>query len=280
MQTDEFVRHNFPTPTFLVEPILPQGGIAILHGKPNVGKTQFVITLAHAINNGLPLFGKWPTRRGAVIIIQADMTGQIQQARVHRVASSGLQLDNTHWVVEEDGSTPLVNILTLPLTHGDLIEQIITIDPVLIVWDTLRKVHTLSENTSESAIAVYAAARKVCRTATHLFLHHDRKEDRNPDSRSNPDEDFMGNQQWMGACDTTLSLKEIGTAPKRIAVQIHKARTADDIQKLPFSVELDMETMLLLPTRLVYPAPIRTPYESGFASQGEAIRLPVGKPKR
>lgn len=276
MRTGEFARHNFPTPSYLIEPILPQGGTAILHGKPNVGKTQLVLTIAHAINNGLPLFGKWPTRQGSVVIIQADMTGQIQQARVKRISDAGLCIEETFWLVEEDGSQPIVNIINMPLTHAELVEEIQTLSPVLIVWDTLRKIHTLSENASESAIAVYNAARKVCRTATHLFIHHDRKESRDPDMMGSPDEAFMGNQQWMGACDTTLSLKEIGSAPKRIALQIHKARTADEIQKAPFSLELDMDTMLLLPTRLIFPSPISTPKESGFSSSGESIRLPKG----
>jgi hypothetical protein len=280
MRTGEFASHNFPTPSFLVEPIIPQGGTVILHGKPNVGKSQFVLTLAHAINNGLPFFGRWPTRQGCVVIIQADMTGQIQQARVRRISDAGLMIEETYWLVEEDGSQPMVNIINMTLTHVQLVEEIQALNPVLIVWDTLRKVHMLSENSSETPIVVYNAARKVCRTATHMFIHHDGKEAKDPDLRGSPDEAFMGSQQWMGACDTTLSLREIGAAPKRIAVEIHKARTADDIQKAPFSVELDMDTMLLLPTRLTFPERITTPKESGFASSSEAARLPVGKDHR
>ena len=278
MNTSEFMGHTFPTPSFLVEPIIPQGGTMILHGKPNVGKSQFILTLAHAINNGLPLFGKWPCRKGAVVIIQADMTGQIQQARVQRISSGGLILDQTFWLVEEDGSTPMVNIINMTITHKALVESIQELQPALIVWDTLRKVHTLSENASESAIAVYNAARKVCRLATHIFVHHDRKEARDPDHAGSPDEAFMGNQQWMGACDTTMSLKEIGAAPKRIAVLLHKARTADDIQKRGFIVELDMDSMLLLPSNLQFPDPISTPMESLFCSSSKAVRLPNGHP--
>ena len=81
------------------------------------------------------------------------MTGQIQQARVKRVNSAGLQIEETYWLVEEDGSQPLINILQMPLTHKDLVVQIQELQPVLIVWDTLRKIHTLSESASESAIA-------------------------------------------------------------------------------------------------------------------------------
>ena len=270
MSTGEFSSHVFPTPSFLVDPILPQGGTAIHHGTPNVGKSQIDLTLAYAINNGLPLFGKWPVRQGPVVIIQADMTGQIQQARVHKVVS-GLQLDEVYWLVEEDGSQPIVNIISMPTTHKQLVEEIQEVEPVLVVWDTLRKIHTLPENTSESAVAVYNAARKVCRTATHLFVHHNRKESRDPELIGDPGEDMMGNQQWMGACDTTLSLVEVGTVPKRLALQIHKARTADELQKKPFSLTLDMNTMLLLPITCTLPEG-ETLMESGFADEAEALR--------
>ena len=178
--TAEFAEHEFPTPSYLVAPIIPQGGTCILHGKPNVGKSQFILTLAHAINNGLPLFGRWPTRQGPVVVVQVDMTGQIQQSRVLRVVGQ-LALDQTYWLVEEDGSTPLIDICKMPYTHPHVVEQIAEIDPLLIVWDTLRKTHMLSENASESAILVYNAARAVHRQATHMFVHHDRKEARDPE---------------------------------------------------------------------------------------------------
>lgn len=249
MSTPDLLAHEFPTPPFLIEPMIPLGGAAILHGKPNVGKTQFVLTMAHAINTGVPLFGRWPVEQGAVVVLQADMTGHIQKARVAR-ATRQVRLDSTYWAVEADGAVPTINIQSLPVTKRDLVTAIREIEPVLIVYDTLRKVHRLDENSSATVIAVLEAARKICPLATHLFLHHDRKESRDPDASAPADEAFMGSQQWLGAVDTTFSLKEIGSghrSPKRIICEFHKARTAPDFMKRPFTLELDLDTMLLLP---------------------------------
>lgn len=243
----QLAEHEFPDPAFLVEPMIPQGGLVILHGKPGVGKTQFVLTLAHAINNGLPFLSRWPTRQGPVVVIQADMTGQIQQDRVVRIINN-VNIADTYWVVEEDGRTPSINVESMPILQRNLVQTIQELNPVLVVWDTLRKIHRLPENASESPIIVYDAARAVAPKATHLFVHHNRKASRDPNAPDMEDEAFMGNQQWKGACDATMSLEELGTVPKRLLLTFHKARTASDIERRPIILELDMKTIILMPT--------------------------------
>lgn len=246
--SEEFASHTFPTPSYLVEPIIPQGGIFILHGKPNVGKSQLIMTLCDAISRGEPLFGRWPVRQGPVVVVQADMTGQIQQERLLKIRTS-TPLQHVYWVVEEDGSAPFIDITTMNVVKKSLVEAIQEIDPVLVVWDTMRKIHRLPENDSATPIAIFEAAHRISPTATHAFVHHNRKESRDPDAPEDTDEAFMGNVQFKGSSDTTASLKEIGSSPKRVLFQIHKARTAHDVEKHPIVLELDTRTMLLLPVR-------------------------------
>jgi len=247
LSTEALLAHSFPTPAYLIEPIVPQAGIVVMHGKPNVGKTQAIITITATINAGAPLFNKFPVNQGPVVIIQADMTGNIQQARALQ-ATSEVSLAETYWLVEEDGSVPMVNIQSLPL-NTDLIERIAEIDPVLIVWDTARKVHRLDENKSETPIKVFDAARSVCPLATHWFNHHNRKESRDPDATSDPAEDAMGNIQWSGAADTTMNLINVSgrRSPKRLAFQTLKSRTAPDFLKRPIILEMSLKTILLNP---------------------------------
>lgn len=264
----ELAAKEFPEPAYLVEPMIPQGGLFILHGKPGIGKTQFIMTLAHAVNHGYPLFGRWPTRQGKVIIVQADMTGQIQQDRLVKVLQN-VEMPDTYWVVEEDGSTPLINITTMTLMKSELVDLMREVNPILTFWDTLRKIHQLPENVSETPIAVFNAARSILPLSTHGFAHHNRKESRDPDAAEDTDEAFMGNQQWKGAVDATLSLKEISTPPKRMQVVFHKARTAPDTERIPFCVEMDMQDMLLRPTRGAGDGRMVT----GAAARNEARRL-------
>lgn len=241
--SSQLAGHVFPTPPYLVEPMIPQGGLFILHGKPGVGKTLLVLALAQAVNNGTPFLNKWATKKGPVVVVQADMTGQIQQDRLLRVIHN-VNVQDTYWVVEEDGSTPYLNIQTMTIAQKELVDAIRSVNPLLIMWDTLRKIHHLPENASESAIAVYRGARDVCASATHGFVHHNRKESRDPDAVDTADEDLMGNQQWKGAVDATCSLRELDSCvPKRLALAFHKARTAADSERRPVVLEVDMKTI-------------------------------------
>lgn len=242
----ELADHEFPEPAYLVEPMIPQGGILLIHGKPGIGKTQLVLTLSHAINNGTLFMNRWPCRKGPTVVIQADMTGQIQQDRLLRIVNH-VDIDDTHWVVEPDGTVPLVNIESMTILQSELVEAIQEIDPLLTVWDTLRKIHRLPENASESPIVVYDAARRVCPKTTHAFVHHDRKVSRDPDAPDTGDEAFQGNQQWKGASDAQIQLEEVATAPNRLKMTWHKARTASALERKPMALEMDMQTLTLAP---------------------------------
>jgi RecA-family ATPase len=228
--------------------MIPQGGSFLLHGKPGVGKTQLITTLAEAVNTGGLLFGRWPCRQGPVVVVQADMTSQIQQQRLLRVIQTNT-LPYTYWVIEPDGSTPLINIRTMHVHQQELIEQMQEVDPVLTIWDTLRKIHDMPESASETSIAVLNAARKMLPLSTHGFVHHDRKQSRDPDANEHMDEAFMGSQQWKGAIDAQIQLTELSTSPKRLVCKFHKARTAPDTEREPFTLEMDMDSLLLKPLR-------------------------------
>lgn len=243
LSSAQLAGHVFPTPAYLVEPMIPQGGLAILHGKPGVGKTNLIMALAQAVNSGGLFLNKWSTRQGPVVVIQADMTGQIQQDRLMRVIHN-VNISNTYWVIEEDGSTPYLNIQNMTFMQKELVAAIREINPLLIIWDTLRKIHSLPENNSETPITVFRHAHEILPSATHLFVHHNRKESRDPEATEDADEAFMGNQQWKGAVDATLSLKEVESCvPKRMLLTFHKARTAPDTERRPVVLELDMKSI-------------------------------------
>lgn len=248
MSTNDLANHEFPIPPYLVDPIIPQGGTCLIHGKPNVGKSHFMLTLAACFCTGTPLFDRWGVRQGPVVIFQADMPGQIQKARVMH-ATTKVDLTDVHYVIEEDGSIPFIDVTKLPIQRPSLMHEIRAIDPVAVFYDTVRKVHRLDENISETPVAVYQKMHEICPTATNFGLGHDRKESRDPNANDPPGESIMGNIQWWGAADTTIQLSPTGAAksPKRIIAEITKCRTAPEKFKAPFALSLNPDTLLLEP---------------------------------
>lgn len=231
---------EFEDPTFLVKPQIPLGGTVLLHGKRQVGKTQFSLTLANAICNGYPFLGEWPVEQGKVVIIQVDMTAQIQQKRIQKLEGL-LHLEGLHYLFPGT-----LEINKMKSKHPKTVERIRKLDPHLIVWDTLRRIHRLDENSSEAPQIVFSSARELFPHATHEFVHHDKKSPADPQYEQDPEEAFRGSGDWIDSVDTSLQLKRVGSS-RRAKLFFHKARTAPESQKEPVLLEMDKETMLMLP---------------------------------
>jgi hypothetical protein len=239
---EELALHEFEDPTYLIEPLVPLGGVFLLHGKRGVGKTQFAMSIANSIINGAPLFGRWPVLKGPVVYIQTDMTPQIQQLRVQKVVEV-LNLDGLFFAFPQS-----LDIVGMHLKDSELVQSVRDVEPVLVVWDTLRRSHHLNEDDSASVQLVYSSARRLFPGVTHLFIHHDKKSPADPTFKVEPEEQFRGSGDWIDSADCSAQLRTQGTrSPRRIGLLFHKARTTPDFEKRPVLLEMDLQTMLLLP---------------------------------
>lgn len=234
---------EFEAPTFLVDPIIPLGGLVMLHGKRGIGKTQFLMTQALAVTNGWPLFGRWPVTQGPVVYIQTDMTPQLQKLRLSKIKDL-MDLADLYYTMP--GS---INITKLDLKKPKSIEKIRSLEPVLVIWDTLRKIHRGNENSSETVQSVYSTSLDLFPTATHEFAHHDKKTHPDPDIEADPEEQFRGSGDWIDSAEASLQLVRAGEGRKegRVLLRVHKARTAPPSEKEPFLLDMDPGTMLMLP---------------------------------
>ena len=230
-EAHDLAEHEFPMPTFLVDPIIPLGGLVLLHGKRGIGKTQFCLSLANSIINGSLFLNRFPTLPGPVLKIQVDMTPQIQQLRVQKV-NDILNLTNLYYYFPR-----VLNIMTLkPESSATL--AISSLNPSIIIWDTLRKAHRENENSSESAQLVYSKVTELFPNSTHFFVHHDKKTVVDQASLD-PEEAFRGSGDWIDSTDTSMQLVELKQYnPSRIILMFHKA---------PLLLEMDPDTMLMVP---------------------------------
>lgn len=232
---DQLVHHLFPS-TFLVEPFLPRGGIALMYAKRGVGKTHFALTFATCLVGGGTLFGRYRTRQGPVVVVQADMGAPIQQQRV-RVVRRSYDLKGLYFAFPD--------FLNLPDLGPDdsLVHLIKSVEPECVIWDTLRQIHRMDMNSDETPAWVYGTAKHLFPGVTHLFIHHDKKTIADQENLD-PEESFRGSGAWLDHADVGLKLRAVGTG--RLILDFTKVRTCEPQSSLALSLSTEMMLLYAL----------------------------------
>lgn len=163
--------YNYPEPTFLIDPILPQENLLILGGEPKVGKSFVAMSIAEAVLTGNPLWGKFPVKKtGAVLYIDLE--------------TSRPELKRRFESMKFDINLP-ISFIHLPkkdlfLDNDNCLDALMTrieeVNPVLIVIDSLIRIHEQRENESTGMSRVMKNLRKLVKSGTTLLvIHHHRK---------------------------------------------------------------------------------------------------------
>lgn len=232
---------NLADPLYLVKPWLPSGGIGVLHGPGEAGKSQLALTLALDISAGQRFLGVYETLQGTVVYIQADMTPHVAKDRLGRLESAGVSLAGRplHLVLFP-GSYDCMN----ELARGALwIAQLRDLAPRLVIVDSLRKSHYLDENSSNAPVEVYGAWREIVGPQpTLLFVHHDRKVNRMFDGDDT--EAWRGSRAWIDEVDTGLHLTRSSKSDIR-RLDWSKLRTCtEEMAGGSLSLQLDEASLL------------------------------------
>lgn len=189
-----------PPPTWLIDTIIPAGGLAAMYGEPGSGKTFIALDMALSVATGAPWQGH-TCDRGYVLYISAEGGNGIGkrvrawlQARGHTARQA-----NVAWLIE-----------SIPV-HGEsdqvdrLIKRIsreVDTEPSLIVVDTLARCFDGDENQQQDMGRFIQGIDKLRLEwgAAALVIHH---------TRLAGDRE-RGNTAFRGAADTMLSVHRAG----------------------------------------------------------------------
>lgn len=187
--------------TWLIEPILPTGGVLLLYGDPKVGKSYAALQLAGAIATQTDWLG-FPVRtKGPVVYIQLDTPRSLWAERLIQLREAGWQSDSLFFADRETLAYFPFDILD-PAHSTYLSLHLKDINPVAVVVDTLRESHRGEENDSTSMQAVVSSLVAATQPAALILVSHSRKSigDYNPDLMN----DNRGSNYVVGRMDTIL----------------------------------------------------------------------------
>lgn len=237
----DLLDYDFGVPSMLVDPIIPWGGLAMLHGPYESGKSLMALTLAIAVAKGEMFLAEYPCRQGAVGLVQVDMPDKLYQERQRLTRPVTEDLPVFHVTTDASPEDILRPASAFRADLQKLAEQ----RPVLVVVDTLRKSHMADENDSNTASLVYGAWRKFFPHTTLLFLHHDRKVPTGFVPARALEEQFRGTTAWIANLDTSMHLMRVKTGTMddwRTRLTFTKLRTCAEQP----AMDLKMNSMLLL----------------------------------
>ena len=246
----EFTEADFSVP-YLVNPILPRGGIGLIYGKGGHGKTQLVFSLVKAVTEGTPWLGRWEVEEGSVLFIQVDMPKALFQERAQKAL---VALPNHEKV--KLLHTPRLDINTSQ-ARDSIARLVEETKPSLIIYDTLHKLHFEDENDSKASGLVYSHwLDAVGPEVTTVFLHHSRKDFFSREGKPiDSDEDFRGHTSWRDDSDLAIKLRKL----TRKEMSAEKAPRGEQWVNLSFSrlrcreqesmiLKFNPETLIMEPT--------------------------------
>ena len=187
---------RLPPPTWLIETILPAGGLVGLYGPPGAFKSFVALDLAMSVATGRAWHGQAVIKGHAIYVAAEGGTGMGKRAQAwllhHDIPASAVDMS---WLIESVTVNPDSDQMDRLLTR---VNDEMHTEPSLIVIDTLARCFEGDENTQEDMGRFVAGVDRLRREfgATVLVVHH---------TRLAADRE-RGNTAFRGAADTMISI--------------------------------------------------------------------------
>ena len=147
---------------WVVDKLIPKGGITLLYGRGGIGKTWLTLQMCKAIANGEPFCGL-QTKKCPVIYVGFEDPLHIIAKRLNILGASK---DFKIWHIDSEFPPPRLDLSEWQVYQG--------LPPnSLMVVDTLRAAHSLDENSSQDMAKIIERLKELRKKGiTILLLHH------------------------------------------------------------------------------------------------------------
>jgi len=194
----ELIEREFPEPTWVVPRLLPEG-LAILAGRPKLGKSFLALNLALAVATGGVALGQIKVGKGNVVCLSLEDGPRRLQDRLKAMLGGGKAPEGLHFFTEfprldQGGLQALEEVI---LRHT----------PRLIILDTLARLRPPGRkngNIYQEDYAVIGSLKTIAdrHNAALLIVHHQNKAD-----YTDILDTISGSTGISGAADTLLVFK-------------------------------------------------------------------------
>lgn len=160
---------EYPEPMYLINPILIEGTVSVLGAYTGTGKSIAALSIIRSILTGKPLWEKYHVMKtGSVLLIDEETPQGFLRERTRKMGfAQGLPLYLLHFQDVRLDRDDFFNAL---------MEKVEEVRPLLVVIDSLIRVHRLKEDDAVAMSLVVGRLRKIANFGTTvLVIHHHRK---------------------------------------------------------------------------------------------------------
>jgi RecA-family ATPase len=204
---DEYLILPRDRETWLLKPLIPSSGAALLYGDPKVGKSYMGIQLALALSGQSPDWLGFPVHQnGKVLYLQLDTPRSVWAVRFEEMIQKGNLVYNSDTLLLADReSIQFYPFDILQPSHAAYLLSIVQIHkPVAVIIDTLRESHSGDEDSSTVSRNVIGNLVGATHPAALILISHGRKP--NPDMDKDILADHRGSSYITGRMDAIMRL--------------------------------------------------------------------------
>jgi hypothetical protein len=234
IEVHDFLALDIPPRQFLLRPILPQQGLAMVYGPRGLGKTKLSVGIAVAVSSGAK-FLKWSAPEPAgVLLIDGEMPAVAMQRRLaDAIQASDGEVRAPLNIISPDLNCDAGMPDLSTLEGQKAVDALITEDIRLIILDNLSSLlRTGVENDAESWLPLQTwALRHRAAGRSVLFIHHAGKGGAQ-----------RGTSRREDVLDTVIALRRPSdyraSEGARFEVHIEKGRSLFGSDANPFEAQL------------------------------------------
>jgi len=170
LSLDKLFALELPEVEYVVEEILPTDSAGLLSGREKSGKGLLALDLCASVALAEPFLGR-AVKEGPAIYCAAEEN--IRDVRVRVATRIGARRDAPLYILPLDGSTDDRLQLEDPAGMQRLLGMVETIEPRLLVLDTLRELHASQEDRSDEMGPLLRPVRQLAHyTGTTVLVNH------------------------------------------------------------------------------------------------------------
>ena len=209
--------------SWIIEDIIPKGGLINLFAPPKAGKSYLALDLALALAQGKK---SWLTfdilEPGPVLYFQLDTPSMLWRERYWDLEDAGVDINSNGKMLEVDREMVEMpfDIMT-PGSYDVIRNEVAVLKPVLVIIDTIREVHNEDEDKSGEMKQVVSTLQHACAPSAVMVISHTRKRNSTSKNKSgsketgavdlpNITDQNRGSGYLAGKADTLMWLMDDG----------------------------------------------------------------------